>query len=172
MTHLALELSTTSTNAFGFPMIKLFQSLTSSKTKTQKIERKRWKGCTYWNNHRRRSVSSIWGFPTINMAPCLTLWNIFNELFLRTSVNNNLISLKELSLAGDGTPVYTLLRNEKLVPAAVWKKVFVTAGATAFTISPTVTLDGIPIVIVITLDTTYTYWLLLILKMICQSSHS
>ena len=44
--------------------------------------------------------------PPSDMAPCARLWEIFNTFFLQTSVDNNLISLKELALAGDGTPVY------------------------------------------------------------------
>lgn len=60
--------------------------------------------------------------PPSDMAPCLTLWNIFNDLFLRTSVNNNLISLKELSLAGDGTPVYTSAQERKTRTCSCLKK--------------------------------------------------
>lgn len=51
--------------------------------------------------------------PPSDMAPCRKLWEIFNNLFLQNSVNNNLISLKELSLAGDGTPVYTAAQQRK-----------------------------------------------------------
>lgn len=53
------------------------------------------------------------GSPPSDMAPCAMLWEIFNNFFLQTSVNNSLISLKELSLAGDGTPVYTAAQERK-----------------------------------------------------------
>lgn len=36
--------------------------------------------------------------PPSDMAPCARLWEIFNTFFLQTSVDNNLISLKELAL--------------------------------------------------------------------------
>ena len=48
-----------------------------------------------------------------DMAPCARLWEIFNTFFLKTSVANNLISLKELVLAGDGTPLYTAAQERK-----------------------------------------------------------
>ena len=51
--------------------------------------------------------------PPSDMAPCLKLWEIFNTFFLQTSVDKNLISLKELALAGDGTPVYTSAKERK-----------------------------------------------------------
>ena len=51
--------------------------------------------------------------PPSDMAPCLRLWEIFNTFFLQTSVDKNLISLKELALAGDGTPVYTSAQERK-----------------------------------------------------------
>ncbi len=51
--------------------------------------------------------------PPSDIAPCLRLWEIFNTFFLQTSVDKNLISLKELALAGDGTPVYTSARERK-----------------------------------------------------------
>ena len=51
--------------------------------------------------------------PPSDMAPCLKLWEIFNTLFLQKSAADNLISLKQLSLAGDGTPVYTAARERK-----------------------------------------------------------
>lgn len=51
--------------------------------------------------------------PPSDMAPCLRLWEIFNTFFLQTSADKNLISLKELALAGDGTPVYTSARERK-----------------------------------------------------------
>ena len=47
------------------------------------------------------------------MAPCLRHWEIFNTFFLQTSVDKNLISLKELALAGDGTPLYTSAQEHK-----------------------------------------------------------
>ena len=51
--------------------------------------------------------------PPSDMAPCLRLWEIFNTFFLQTSVDKNLISLKELALAGDGTPLYTSAQEHK-----------------------------------------------------------
>ena len=51
--------------------------------------------------------------PPSDMAPCLKLWEIFNSLFLQKSAADSLISLKELSLAGDGTPVYTAAQERK-----------------------------------------------------------
>ena len=51
--------------------------------------------------------------PPSDMKPCLRLWEIFNNFFLQTSVDKNLISLKELALAGDGTPVYTSAQERK-----------------------------------------------------------
>ena len=47
------------------------------------------------------------------MAPCAKLWNIFNTFFLQNSVAQNLISLKDLALAGEGTPVYTSAQERK-----------------------------------------------------------
>lgn len=38
---------------------------------------------------------------------------IFNTLFLQKSATDNLLSLKDLSLAGDGTPVYTAAQERK-----------------------------------------------------------
>lgn len=52
--------------------------------------------------------------PPSDMAPCARLWEIFNTFFLQTSVDNNLISLKELALAGDGTPIYTAAQERKI----------------------------------------------------------
>lgn len=51
--------------------------------------------------------------PPSDMAPCKKLWEIFHNFFLQASVGNGLISLMELSLAGDGTPVYTAARERK-----------------------------------------------------------
>lgn len=51
--------------------------------------------------------------PPSDMAPCLRLWEIFNTFFLQTSVDKNLISLKELALSGDGTPLYTSAQERK-----------------------------------------------------------
>ena len=51
--------------------------------------------------------------PPESMAPCKRLWDIFHSFFLQTSADKNLISLKELSLAGDGTPVYTSALERK-----------------------------------------------------------
>ena len=51
--------------------------------------------------------------PPSDMAPSAKLWNIFNTFFLQNSVAQNLISLKDLALAGDGTPVYTSAQERK-----------------------------------------------------------
>jgi hypothetical protein len=51
--------------------------------------------------------------PPSDMAPCLRLWEIFNTFFLQSSVDKDLISLKELALAGDGTPAYTSAQERK-----------------------------------------------------------
>ena len=48
-----------------------------------------------------------------DMAPCQKLWDIFHSFFLQTSVDKELISLKNLALAGDGTPVYTSALERK-----------------------------------------------------------
>lgn len=51
--------------------------------------------------------------PPSDMAPCLRLWEIFNTFFLQTSVDKKLISLEELALAGDGTPLCTAAQERK-----------------------------------------------------------
>ena len=51
--------------------------------------------------------------PPSDMVPCVRLWEIFHTFFLQTSARQNLISLKELVLAGDGTPLYTAAQEEK-----------------------------------------------------------
>lgn len=51
--------------------------------------------------------------PPSDMTPCLRLWEIFNTFFLQSSVDKNLIPLKELVLAGDGTRVYTSALERK-----------------------------------------------------------
>lgn len=51
--------------------------------------------------------------PPSDMKPCQKLWDIFHTFFLKASVDRNLISLKNLALAGDGTPVYTAARERK-----------------------------------------------------------
>ena len=51
--------------------------------------------------------------PPADMAPCAKLWEIFNTFFLQNSARMKLISLKSLSLAGDGTPVYTSAQERK-----------------------------------------------------------
>lgn len=51
--------------------------------------------------------------PPSDMAPCTKLWDIFNTFFSQKSVEKNLISLKNLALAGDGTPVYTSAQERK-----------------------------------------------------------
>ena len=51
--------------------------------------------------------------PPADMAPCAKLWEIFNTFFLQNSARMKLISLKSLSLAGDGTPVYPSAQERK-----------------------------------------------------------
>jgi len=51
--------------------------------------------------------------PPVDMAPCLKLWKIFEQFFLLHSAEQELLSLKTLSLAGDGTPVYTAAQERK-----------------------------------------------------------
>ena len=51
--------------------------------------------------------------PPKDMASCKRLYEIFKVLFLNQSVNNGLIDLLNLSLAGDGTPVYTAAQERK-----------------------------------------------------------
>ena len=51
--------------------------------------------------------------PPSEMTPCTKLWEIFNNFFLQNSVSSGLISLMDLSLAGDGTPVYTAAQERK-----------------------------------------------------------
>ena len=59
--------------------------------------------------------------PPSDMAPCARLWDIFHTFFLQASVDQNLISLKELALAGDGTPVYTAAQERKTRTCDCWK---------------------------------------------------
>ena len=51
--------------------------------------------------------------PPQDMMPCLRLFQIFKELFLLRSDRDGLTSLKDLSIAGDGTPVYTAAQERK-----------------------------------------------------------
>lgn len=46
--------------------------------------------------------------PPSDMKPCLRLWEIFSTFFLQVSADKSLISLKELALSRDDTPVYTV----------------------------------------------------------------
>ena len=103
------------------------------------------------------------------MEPCRLLYDIFKVLFLEHSVQDGLIDLLSLSLAGDGTPVYTAAQERKNAPVTVWKRVSMTANATAFTASPTVTSAGIPIGTAITLAMIYTCLLPPIRKMTSRS---
>lgn len=81
-----------------------------------------------------------------DMAPCLKLWDIFNTFFLQTSVAKNLISLKELAPAGDGTPVYTSAQERRHAPVTVWKRKSGIANAIRSIPSPIVTSAGSPTV--------------------------
>lgn len=51
--------------------------------------------------------------PPTDMAPCQMLYDIFKGLFLEHFVQAGLVDLLELSLARDGTPVYTAARERK-----------------------------------------------------------
>ncbi len=51
--------------------------------------------------------------PPTDMEPCKLLYDIFKVLFLEHSVQDGLIDLLSLSLAGDGTPVYTAAQERK-----------------------------------------------------------
>lgn len=51
--------------------------------------------------------------PPHDMEPREKLYEIFQGLFLNHSVQQGLLDLKNLSLAGDGTPVYTAARERK-----------------------------------------------------------
>ena len=77
--------------------------------------------------------------PPKDMAPCKRLYEIFKVLFLNQSVNNGLIDLLNLSLAG-----FCPHRNVKNVPAAAGKAASATADATEPAASLTVISDGIP----------------------------
>lgn len=48
-----------------------------------------------------------------DMDPCMRIYEIFRTIFLNHSVDDGLISLKSLALAGDGTPVYTSAQERK-----------------------------------------------------------
>ena len=51
--------------------------------------------------------------PPQDMKPCLRLFQIFKELFLLKSDGDGLIDLMHLSIAGDGTPIYTAAQERK-----------------------------------------------------------
>lgn len=51
--------------------------------------------------------------PPSEMKACTLLYNIFGSLFLRHSAETGLLDLMDLSLAGDGTPVYTAAQERK-----------------------------------------------------------
>lgn len=51
--------------------------------------------------------------PPHDMEPCRQLYEIFHVLFLNHSVQDGLLNLFDLSLAGDGTPVYTAAQERK-----------------------------------------------------------
>ena len=51
------------------------------------------------------------------MEPCKLLYEIFKVLFLEHSVQDGLIDLFSISLAGDGTPVYTAAQERKKHPS-------------------------------------------------------
>lgn len=78
------------------------------------------------------------------MAPCKRLYDVFKTLFLERSVQDGLIDLHSLSLAGDGTSVYTAARERKNVPVAASKTASGTAAANGSTASLTAASAGIP----------------------------
>lgn len=51
--------------------------------------------------------------PPQDMEPCKRIFEIFRSLFLDCSVQEGLIDLRNLSLSGDGTPVYTAAQERK-----------------------------------------------------------
>ena len=67
---------------------------------------------TFYDFHRR-----LWLSDSKNLSEALhppkEKPQYFNTFFLQTSVDKKLISLKELALAGDGTPVYTSAQERK-----------------------------------------------------------
>lgn len=60
--------------------------------------------------------------PPHDMEPCRRLYEIFKVLFLRHSVRKRLIDLTNLSLAGDGTPLYTAAQERKIRSCSCLKK--------------------------------------------------
>lgn len=78
------------------------------------------------------------------MASCKRLYDIFKMLFLDHSVQAELINLLALSLAVDGTPVYTAAQERKNVPVTVSNMASGTASATVSIASLTVTSVGTP----------------------------
>lgn len=103
-----LELFTTSINAFGCQIAKTFPLQKSQKPHGKEEKADPVEKITVEDLFRRFEE-----VPLSDMAPCTRLWEIFNTFFLQTSVNHNLISLKELALAGDGTPMYTTAQERK-----------------------------------------------------------
>lgn len=94
--------------------------------------------------------------PPSEMAPCARLWEIFHTFSFRLLWTITLSPSKSLHWLGMA-PLFILpRRSARPVPATAFLKAAAIADVTAFTISPTVTLVGIPIADVITLDTTYT----------------
>ena len=51
--------------------------------------------------------------PPKDMAPCKRLYDVFKGLFIERSVQDGLVDLCSLSLAGDGTPVYIAAKERK-----------------------------------------------------------
>lgn len=82
--------------------------------------------------------------PPTDMAPCQMLYGIFKGLFLDRSVQAGLVYLLDLSLAGDGTPVYTAARERKKRTCDCLEKGFRDCQCDRFIASLTVTSDGIP----------------------------
>lgn len=82
--------------------------------------------------------------PPSDMAPCLRLWEIFNTFFLQSSVDKDLISLKNWLWPVTARPCIHLLGNVKHAPVTVWKRESGIANAIAFITSPIVTSAGTP----------------------------
>lgn len=82
--------------------------------------------------------------PPEDMNPCKRLYDIFKALLLNRSAQARLVNLPDLSLAGDGTPVYTAAQERKKSTCGCLKRGFGTVNVTVSTASLTVTSGGIP----------------------------
>ena len=85
----------------------------------------------------------------------------FQYFFLQNSASMGLISLNSLDLAGDGTPVYTSAQERKTRTCNCLENGIRDCKCNRIYHQPDCDIDWIPIATVITLDMTYTCWLLL-----------